>query len=513
MYYTLEKASEILSMTPGDLNRLREAGKIRAFRDGSDWKFRKEDIDNYLAKQIKSRSKATLGSNGESDLLNETEEELPTMLADSTSFESLVGSTPEPVKINANIGKGDDVVLERTEDASSSNALDSDDDLRSDGGSSGISLIDDDQIRAGASGSGIALLDDGFFDMGGSNVDLEQGDIILGDASSSGLNLSSGSGITLGMLSSGASGSGISLLSDDDNLFSLAPETIPEVKSDAQPTPPQKTAQPKISLQKSEEPEIFSLAENTSAPAETKPSEPAEEEDFQLAPIATGSEDSDSESSSQVIPLEDENLFTEDKPADDGGAVYGLADEPKTAPEPKAALEPEAAAPADDFASVGDLDLGLNDDLGDLGGDFGSVGGALDTSAGALDGMDDMGGGFGDLGDMPPASPNDTANPPDFAAKSDDFSSFPAASGADVSVDAATLPINGGCSYAAGKGCMQEPNYSGLAIALGLVPCLLVLTLAGICAYELVRTIWSWDEPFGLTGTILETIGGLISLI
>ena len=34
MYYTLEKTAEILEMNPGDVNRLREQGKLRAFRDG-----------------------------------------------------------------------------------------------------------------------------------------------------------------------------------------------------------------------------------------------------------------------------------------------------------------------------------------------------------------------------------------------------------------------------------------------------------------------------------------------
>ena len=72
--------------------------------------------------------------------------------------------------------------------------------------------------------------------------------------------------------------------------------------------------------------------------------------------------------------------------------------------------------------------------------------------------------------------------------------------------------MTGNCPYTEGKGCVAQPSYSGMAIGLGLVPCILILILAGIGVYELVRVIWSWDQPFGLTGSVLETIGGLLKL-
>ncbi|MDR1290249.1 MAG: helix-turn-helix domain-containing protein [Planctomycetaceae bacterium] len=56
-YYTLEKVSEILGIPTGEVNRLRERSELRAFRDGSSWKFRKTEVDNMLAEKIKSRSK------------------------------------------------------------------------------------------------------------------------------------------------------------------------------------------------------------------------------------------------------------------------------------------------------------------------------------------------------------------------------------------------------------------------------------------------------------------------
>lgn len=505
MYYNLEKAAEILSMTPGDLNRLREAGKMRAFRDGNDWKFRKEDIDNYLAEKIKNRSKAAIADDAD-DLLNETEEELPTMLADSTSFESLVSASPEAVKINTHDPADDGILLDNTQEPDVV-ALDETPDagIKIDGGSSGISLIgDEDSIQTAESGSGISLLDDGLFELGGSNVDLGQEDIILGDGSGSGLNLTGGSGITLGSLSSDGSGSGISLLSDD-NLFSLAPGPASGEGVESKPAPSAAKAEPA----QSEESEIFALAEDPNKLVQVNGTEDVTilqasgDEDFQLAPIATGDEDSDSESSSQVIPLEDENIFmTEDSDADQ---VYGLAgEEAKRAEETPAAPSAPAApvAVADD-----DLGLDLNAGFGDMGNDFDSL-----ETGGDLGG--DLGGGFElpDSGALPPVS--DSGAAPDFTPSgAEPFGTLGSDPGPmPETFGAAPLPIAGGCSYAAGKGCRQDPGYSGLSIGLGLVPCIALLILCGIAAYELIRTIWSWDQPFGLTGTLLETIGGLIDL-
>ena len=55
-HYDLEKVAEVLSIPTAEVNRLREQGKIRGFRDGAGWKFQKEDIHNYLAESIKARS-------------------------------------------------------------------------------------------------------------------------------------------------------------------------------------------------------------------------------------------------------------------------------------------------------------------------------------------------------------------------------------------------------------------------------------------------------------------------
>jgi excisionase family DNA binding protein len=55
-YYNLEKVAEVLSVPTAEVNRLREQNKLRGFRDGTNWKFNREDVHTYLAASIKARS-------------------------------------------------------------------------------------------------------------------------------------------------------------------------------------------------------------------------------------------------------------------------------------------------------------------------------------------------------------------------------------------------------------------------------------------------------------------------
>ncbi|MGL4595679.1 MAG: helix-turn-helix domain-containing protein, partial [Thermoguttaceae bacterium] len=90
-YYSLEKVAEVLGLPTAEVNRLREKNSLRAFRDGASWKFRKIDVDNYLAETIKNRGKSDQSSESDFDLLGmDADEETPTLLADSVSFDSLM---------------------------------------------------------------------------------------------------------------------------------------------------------------------------------------------------------------------------------------------------------------------------------------------------------------------------------------------------------------------------------------------------------------------------------------
>lgn len=55
---------------------------------------------------------------------------------------------------------------------------------------------------------------------------------------------------------------------------------------------------------------------------------------------------------------------------------------------------------------------------------------------------------------------------------------------------------------------LPEKPYGVLSV-LGLAVCIAVLVLGGMMAYDLGRTMWSWDSPTPLNSTIMDTVLGL----
>lgn len=54
-FYDIAKAAEVLGLKPADVQLLREQNKLRGFRDGASWKFKVDDVQNYLAQSIKAK--------------------------------------------------------------------------------------------------------------------------------------------------------------------------------------------------------------------------------------------------------------------------------------------------------------------------------------------------------------------------------------------------------------------------------------------------------------------------
>ncbi len=48
-FTSLEEAANQLGISKDRLTQLREAGKVRGYRDGASWKFRTEDIEKLAA--------------------------------------------------------------------------------------------------------------------------------------------------------------------------------------------------------------------------------------------------------------------------------------------------------------------------------------------------------------------------------------------------------------------------------------------------------------------------------
>ena len=61
------------------------------------------------------------------------------------------------------------------------------------------------------------------------------------------------------------------------------------------------------------------------------------------------------------------------------------------------------------------------------------------------------------------------------------------------------------------SGAALEPPYTGLQIA-GLAVCSVVVLLCGMMMYDLLRSMWSFEQPFAITSQLMNTILGWIGL-
>lgn len=530
MYYTLEKTAEILDCTPGDVNRLREANKLRAFRDGASWKFRKEDVEKYLTDLIRERS--TPATNAASDLLNDSdEEELPTMLADSSSFDAMIDATAETLEIKTNVDAEPDFVLDDAsgdddlqivaepqaeddadfglaldlekdapqveeaqaateDDADFGLALDSEaDDLllvdeapqaetapepaafapEADVADDDLLLVADDEPKADDESASVFSVesDDADALAGASDDDLlhlgsDSGLSLLDDVDLSGSNVSlDGGDVVLGGSGSGSglhlgSDSGLSLLGDDAEDFAL--EGV-EVQNDAAFAPDADDDDDSI-FELADEPKPSAVLElEQDANSDTATILGTGAEDFQLASDESstyGVAESESVSQSIEIASEDDPFFTKDDGDDDSGAF--------------AAFETPAAT--DDSNPFGDFGAATDD---------------ANPFANAVETPADGFGGFGG---------NDDGG---FGGGSFDSTSADAGFGGDAEVApvAARAP---------------QTEYTGKDFIF-LVPCFLFVLLATIGAYELCRTIWSYEEcSFDITGPVLDMIANMVGL-
>ena len=70
-FYNLEQTAEVLGLNPAEVHKLRERNELHGYRDGQNWKFKVEEVENKLADLIRSRDS---GSDDQPD--EETEDVL-----------------------------------------------------------------------------------------------------------------------------------------------------------------------------------------------------------------------------------------------------------------------------------------------------------------------------------------------------------------------------------------------------------------------------------------------------
>lgn len=268
-YYNLDKAAEVLGISPADLLQMRDRGEIRAFRDSGDWKFRQEDVEQ-LAEQLKTPQAAepeSAAEDSEDVLLSEAE----LGESDAGGSGTVIGTSDQASEESDIQLAGSDVALTGGGDeqqAADSKAegledidLTIDDDVPLE--DSQIALADTGgDVQEGSGGSGLEL-----------GEELEDDDLVLGGSGS-------GSDITIGQ------DSGISLVDPQDSGLSL--DEPMELASDDE------------SLALGED-DMLTLSEDVD---DESPTELTADDDFLLTPLEEAADEEDSESGSQVIALD-----------------------------------------------------------------------------------------------------------------------------------------------------------------------------------------------------------------
>jgi hypothetical protein len=270
-----QEVADFLGLTPADVNNLRETHQLHAYRDGADWKFKAEEVEQY-ARDRQSGKSAPEEEEDADVVLSEFELGEPGPSASGTvigppdpstapseSDIRLAGSDLNLAGSDLN-AVGSDIMLSGSGPLGSGKGKDSglgeldltlDDDL----------TFEDSQLRLDEAGPNKGAGD-------GSGVTDDGDDLVLGGSGG-------GSDITIG------GDSGISLVDPADSGLSL--EDPLDVGSSEE------------SLELGEDDMLtFSEAADTEAPTELKA-----DDDFLLTPLDEGSEE-DSESGSQVIALD-----------------------------------------------------------------------------------------------------------------------------------------------------------------------------------------------------------------
>ena len=418
-FVPLDDAAKQLGISKERLNELREGGKVRAYRDGTSWKFRSEDLAALSGELTPAKDPSV------SDIALEAIDE-PSDPADSilVSDAEVGGSPNRPPstvigeKKGRSAGESDlELALDEgsSKDAagSSRSAAGASDVLAAGSGSNVLgpsetppvpsgkfedldeididletesskihSDIDLPKSRPGQQESDLQLVDSGVggaspSGSGGSEIRLaedEDDDLVLSE---------SGSDVTLS-----PGDSGINLISPSDSGLALDDLDLDLSGS---------SSAGKLELDEGSEEQVVLEEE-----PESRGKSAAKDDDFLLTPLGEAGED---DSSSQVIELDSEAEFQE--------STAIITDRP----EETAVLEP-----VDEEEGV-----------------------FTDTGAGMPIGM------------APVAAP------------------------------------------------AQPVEFTGANIAF-LILCLVVLAICGIMMLDLLRQIWSWDQPFSINGTLIEAL-------
>ena len=564
MYYTLAKTAELLELQPADVNRLREQGKLRAFKDGADWKFREEEVKQYLAKMIKERS-GLLSSENDDESASDVDSSIYDAMFDQAgdAFQTTPSAGGSDPSFDLSAAEGEVDVANLVDDEPSSMAFDlkdkkqdspedllvsdvpdEDDDLKlADDGGDDLKLADDggDDLKL-AGDDDLKLADDGGDDLkladeAPENALVKEGDspltsedsalaedpaaVDLTSASGSG----SGDGLTLG------SDSGLSLLDEvGGSNVDLAGDDLILGGSSGSGSGDGMSLGSDSGLSLMDDAEgAFELSAGVSEQGELDLAEPKKDDEddsvFSLEGETPSSnpqilnldQNADSEAPTELAA--DESVFelstqTTDAPlaSDSKSSTNFMKDDaPSETLNPFVTDDGEDEGDSDIF-SIADEQPTVNeasasrsiDILDDV---------STDSTADPFtsDGSSDSP--FADAESTVAFTPSSEASPfgggafdgsaTDAFGNSDGFDSSSDFGGSNFTETETTMATSG----------ISSMQFTGKDLIF-LVPCLIFLLLATIGALELVRTIWSYQEgTFDIGGPLLETIAKMVKLM
>ncbi|WP_417386342.1 hypothetical protein [Gimesia sp.] len=506
-YLNLEEAAAELGMEKEELNRLREAGDIRGFADRGAWKFRMEDVEELgRTRQADSDPAIPLFNNEDledDDLFDSAilDDDDMTLESDSVIDEDEVGE--QATVIRGSVHDDDDEPVElSSSDSDVRLVIDDGDDLQLDSEPELVAVGED-------SDSDVRLTDDSSIDLGSdSDVKLVEGD---SEPDFEILDLDAGSDSDVKLVADDSSPMGsesdVALIGEDFDLGS---------DSD-------------VALVSDDNDESSILAEDSGLSlAEDSGISLASDSGISLAgPLDSGiSLESADESGISLVGDDASGLSLQDDTgsdisitADSGISLepFDVEDDEQTSPMmatgggKDATMEIPALGDDDDFAdSSFDLEdsnsdtsvLMLNED-GDAGGSSGSV--ILDSDedegeSAIFDDDDDFASddGISDVFD-------DEDDFDDiYDADDDDFDdSFQSGESHAEFVAPASFGGGRGAAMAA-----PEAEWGvGTFVALGIST--LLMSVCGLMMYDLIRTMWHYDDPSAVSSSILDMVRGL----
>ncbi len=461
-FYNVEKAAEVLGVSAAEVNQMRERLELHGYRDGSDWKFKAEEVD-----QLAQQGGASGGLTSDEDEVAEFEIGDVDLVMDDDLLESGSGGSgtvvaSEPVEMDGIdldaglVELGDDDLVE-ADDSQSELSLDL-------GDESGLDL----DISSGTGSSLLQMADD----------DLDDDDLVIGGMSGIGSDLGgSSSKLTLG------GDSGISLVDPTDSGLSLEePLNLSDDDVD-------------------EEDSLLALAEGSVLGAEAGGSD-----DFLLS----AADDDEIEDGSDVIVLE------EDEDAMPGSGGSGVSDLGLGSSEiGLAGSELGLGSSEIGLAGSGLAGSGLAGSSSVAGSEVGSQLGGSELGLGSEVGLEgsqlgmssELGIGSSQLGMGSQAGMGDSQ--PGLSG----VGMFESADGFGEAVGQAEGPAAFGQEgmadpqVAVGAGASAEvPFGKGWIFFLGLTNVSLCLVL--MLMYDLARNMWSWNQAFGVNSWLMDLILG-----